>query len=99
MILKRISYFLHWLLEKLQNLKRGRPKNTLLDTVKLSIFGLKIEIARQLPADSPHELTVVVPRAEFRNQLLNNDFKKTSAEVLLNSITIAHSPRFEPRNP
>lgn len=98
MFLKRIGYFLLNLWEKLKNLKKRSPRNTLLDTVKLSLFGLKIEVSRELPADSPHELTVVVPRAEFRKNQLANHTGSDSLEVLLNSITIAHSPRPEPKS-
>ncbi len=93
MFLKRIGDFLQNLWEKLKNFKKRFQKNTLLDTVKLNIFGLKVEISRELPADCPHELTVVVPRAELRQNLTVDKLKKSDLEVLLNSITIAHSPR------
>lgn len=96
MFLKRIGYFLLNLWEKLKNFRKRSPKNTLLDTVKLSLFGLKIEISRELPADSPHELTVVIPRAELRKNGKIDNSEKDSLEVILNSITIAHSPRPEP---
>lgn len=98
MFLKRIRNFLLNLWEKLKNFKKSSSKDTLLDTVKLSLFGLKIEISRELPANSPHELTVVVPRAEFRKVPPTDRSKKASLEVLLNSITVAHSPRFESKN-
>lgn len=98
MFLKRIRYFLLNLWEKLKNFKKSSSKNTLLDTVKLSLFGLKIEISRELPANSPHELTIIVPRAEFRKDSSTDNSKKAALEVLLNSITIAHSPRFETKD-
>ncbi len=96
MFLKRISNFLQNLWEKLKKIKKTHQKNTLLDTIKLNLFGLKIEISRELPVNYPHELTVVVPRAELRKNIAVDKFKKADLEVLLNSITIAHSPRYEP---
>lgn len=98
MFLKRIGYFLLNFWEKLKFFKKKSSKNTLLDTIKLTLFGLKIEIFRELPINSPHELTVVVPRAEFRKNQMANHPGKDSLEVLLNSITIAHSPRPEPQS-
>lgn len=98
MFLKRFVNFLHNLWEKLKNFKKSPQKNTLLDIVKLNLFGLEMEISRELPANYPHELTVVVPRAELRKNSATDNFKKTDIEVLLNSITIAHSPRFETKN-
>ncbi len=99
MFLKRIANFLHNLLKKLNFFKRSPFKNTTLDTIKLSLFGLKMEITREIPANCPHELTVVVPRAEFRKNLKVDDKSQADLEVLLNSITVAHSPRFEPQHP
>lgn len=98
MFLKRIGNFLQSLWEKLKIFKKSHQKNTLLDTVKLNLFGLKIEVSRELPVNCPHELTVVVPRAELRRNTTTDNLKKADLEVLLNSITIAHSPRCEPKN-
>ena len=65
--------------------------NAVLDTAVIQIFGQKIKICREIPANSPpYELTVVVPRAELRT-----DPKTGAREIILNSITIAHSPRLE----
>lgn len=84
-------------LEKLWQwlLRRSRKKDTVLDTASVKLFGLEIKVSRELPKDIPYELTVVIPRAEYR---LNGKAPGTSDEdweILLNSITIAHSPRFE----
>lgn len=98
MFLKRIGNFLHCLVKRLNFFKRSSRKDTLLDTIKLSLFGLKIEITRELPANCPHELTVVVPRAELRKNHPPAGINQAGLEALLNSITVAHSPRFEPQN-
>ena len=75
--------------------RRRCCKDTLLDTIHLDLWGLHIGVSRELPKDVPYELTVVVPRTELRKKC--DSPKKTSCdtEILLNSITIAHSPRFE----
>jgi hypothetical protein len=57
------------------------------DIVKVRLLGLEIEVCRVLPGNLPHELTVVIPRVEYR-------LGQQDREILLNSITIAHSPRF-----
>ena len=69
------------------------PKlNTTLDTTLIKIFGQEIKVSREIPINGPpYELTVVLPRAEWR---INS--KTGDQEVILSSITIAHSPRHRP---
>lgn len=98
MFLKRIGNFLHIILKKLNFFKRSPFKKTLLDRIKLKLFGLEVEISRELPSDVPHELTVVVPRAEVRKNFIADQKNQANLEILLSSITIAHSPRFETQN-
>ncbi len=65
--------------------------NTTLDTATIKIFGQEIKVSREIPINGPpYELTVVVPRAELRT-----NSKTGTREIILSSITIAHSPRFE----
>ena len=99
MFWKKFWKFLKSLWEKICNRKTSSKSNSLLDTVSLKVFGLAINVTRELPIDGPpYELTVVVPRAELR---VNK--KSGNQEVILSSITIAHSPRFakesEPKKP
>jgi hypothetical protein len=86
---RRIGDYFHYLWNRL--VKRSIRKDTLLDTTRLKLFGLDITVTRELPRDVPYELTVVVPRAEYRKGGQNRE----QLEILLNSITIAHSPRAE----
>jgi hypothetical protein len=86
---RQIEDFFHHLWNRL--VKRSIRKDTLLDTTRLKLFGLDITVTRELPRDVPYELTVVVPRAEYRKGGQN----RGQMEILLNSITIAHSPRAE----
>lgn len=79
-------------------LKKSLNPNTVLDTVSLKLWGLSIRVTRELPADIPYELTVVIPRVELR-KTLGTIPGRAGLEINLNSITIAHSPRFEGTEP
>lgn len=76
--------------------KRSGRSQTLLDTVYLNLWGLTIDLSRELPAGIPYELTVVIPRTELRR---NCTEPPCDVAINLNSITIAHSPRFEGTEP
>lgn len=80
------------LLIRLYRPRRSKNPDLALDTVRVKLLGLEIQVSRELPKDIPYELTVVIPRVEYR---LKERPPETPLawEVLLNSITIAHSPR------
>ncbi|MGE5553161.1 MAG: hypothetical protein ACM3XZ_04480 [Betaproteobacteria bacterium] len=65
------------------------------DRVAVRLPGLELHVERAHPP-SPAELTVVIPRAEFRARLTSADGGQATFEVVLNSITAAHSPRYPP---
>jgi hypothetical protein len=90
MFWKNIWRFFKSIREKIASRKTSAKNNTTFDTAAIKIFGLDIEVSREVPLDGPpYELTVVVPRAECRFN------KKTgTGEIIISSITIAHSPRF-----
>lgn len=90
MFWQNIWKFLKNLWQKITNCKTSSKKNTTLDTVSIKVFGLDMKVTREVPTDIPYELTVVVPRAELRQ---NPDSK--NQEIILSSITISHSPRFK----
>jgi hypothetical protein len=91
MFWKNIWFFLKSIWAKFGNHRTSMKNNTTLDTTSIKIFGQEIKVSREIPVNGPpYELTVVIPRAELR---LNQ--KTGSQEVILSSITIAHSPRFE----
>ncbi len=87
---KKMWDFLHSIWKTISNRKTSNKCNTLLDTVSLKLFGLNLKVTREIPLDVPYELTVVVPRAELRGGKGG-----CSREIILNSITIAHSPRLD----
>lgn len=62
------------------------------DQVQLELAGLEIYLKRCFAYDLPHEVTVVVPRAEIRKRK-NKEENIEETEIILNSITIVHSPQ------
>lgn len=56
------------------------------DTILVTLPLLTISLTRKLGIDVPHEVTVIVPRAEMR-------FKEGEAELIYSSITVVHAPR------
>ncbi|WP_420832961.1 hypothetical protein [Sporohalobacter salinus] len=62
------------------------------DEIQLDLDGLEITMERCFAYDKPHEVSVFVPRAELRKKI--DDGEKTEEiEILLNSITVVHSPQ------
>ncbi|MGE5582467.1 MAG: hypothetical protein ACM3X9_07995 [Bacillota bacterium] len=90
MFWKKLWQCLKSLWGKIVNRKTSGKPNTILDTASVKVFGMKIDVTREVPVDVPYELTVVVPRAELRRNKAGG-----SLEVILSSVTIAHSPRFQ----
>ncbi len=54
---------------------------------------LKIGLTRSLTYNIPHEVTIIVPRAEIRKENIYPDGEKEVSEIILNSITVVHSPQ------
>lgn len=62
------------------------------DFIRVELPGLDIIMARVTNPEIPHEVTVVIPRAEIREQYDQNE-KITAREIVLSSITVVHAPR------
>jgi hypothetical protein len=62
------------------------------DYIELELEDLYIKMNRITDKEIPHEVTVVVPRAEIREKYDENQ-RLIEREVILNSITIVHAPR------
>jgi hypothetical protein len=91
MFWKKIWHSLYRLWARFGNHRTTAKSSSTLDTVTIKIFGQEIKVSREIPPNGPpYELTVVVPRAELRT-----NFKTGAREIILSSITVAHSPRFE----
>lgn len=65
------------------------------DRVQVCLPFSRITLDRSSSVGVPHEVTVVIPRAEFR--LRRDTTGAVEYEAILSSITIAHSPR--PQSP
>ncbi|HEX2953256.1 MAG TPA: hypothetical protein VHR47_04645 [Bacillota bacterium] len=68
-----------------------RP-GTIQDLARIRINGVDMEVTRKIGTEVPYEVTVVVPRVEIRKRCSVKD-GPCECEIILNSITIAHSPR------
>jgi len=65
------------------------PQN---DYIQLQLEGLNIQMSRITDPAIPHEVSVIVPRAEIRERYDENN-RLVEREVILNSITLVHAPR------
>lgn len=63
------------------------------DRVELQLNGLVITLSRELSIAVPHEVSVIIPRAELRHKHVRPDQTEETCEVILNSITVVHAPR------
>lgn len=73
---------------------RGRKKtHRTQDRVNLQLWGLSLTVSRETTSAVPAELTVVIPRAEFRTGWENNGNSRGQAELILSSITVVIAPR------
>jgi hypothetical protein len=75
--------------------KKGllQTKGANMDEAKISLFGLDMVLKRKFYLDTPHEVSLFVPRAEIRQTTYDGPEKRTETEMILNSITIVHAPR------
>lgn len=83
------------LLDKLKNKISGlfsREYCNNKDEIHLDLDGLEIDMERCFAYDKPHEVSVFVPRAELRKKVKKGE-EVEEVEILLNSITIVHSPQ------
>lgn len=64
------------------------------DFVRLKLDGLEIGCYRFQGGTLPHELHVVIPRAEIERRSRAPDGSEQLRRTVLSSITIAHAPRY-----
>lgn len=70
-----------------------QPKQPNVDEAEISLLGLDMILKRKFYIDTPHEISLFVPRAEIRQTTYEGADKRTETEMILNSITIVHAPR------
>ena len=56
------------------------------DTISLALPGVAITLSRRLNINIPHEVSIIIPRAEIR-------MGDQETELIYSSITIVHAPR------
>lgn len=62
------------------------------DCIDVKFNELTIKMSRITDPEIPHEVTVVIPRAEIREKY-DSDRNLVEREVILSSITVVHAPR------
>lgn len=82
--------------QKMGSFLRSGQKPRQDDYAEVSLPGLCIKLKRSLDTDIPHEVTIVVPRAEFRKKCDSNDCDRCEYEIIYSSITVVHAPRHPP---
>ncbi|HHY47256.1 MAG TPA: hypothetical protein GX506_08180 [Firmicutes bacterium] len=68
---------------------------TTLDEIGVSLSELNLILRRWFTSDLPHEVSVVIPHAEVR---IRKGRGTQETEIVLESITVIHSPRFPPKS-
>lgn len=66
-----------------------------LDEVSLALNELTIFMRRWFTSDLPHEVSVLIPRAEVH---IRKGRGTEETDITLESITVVHSPRFPPKS-
>lgn len=66
------------------------------DEVELHVDNTVIRLIRRLTYDLPHEVSAFIPRAEIRRRRYENGQMVWEEEVILNSLTVVHSPQHPP---
>ncbi|MDN5344124.1 MAG: hypothetical protein PWQ18_235 [Clostridia bacterium] len=67
------------------------PLNT--DEVELHVDDAVIRVIRRLTYNLPHEVSAFIPRVEIRRRRYANGQLAWEEEVILNSLTVVHSPQ------
>lgn len=75
-------------------LSGGYPPLPSVDFVTLKLDGLEIGCYRFQGGTLPHELHVIIPRAEIERHGRAPDGSEQVRRTVLSSITIAHAPRY-----
>ncbi|MBC7325101.1 MAG: hypothetical protein H5T99_07290 [Moorella sp. (in: Bacteria)] len=66
------------------------------DEVELHVDNAVIRLIRRLTYDLPHEVSAFIPRAEIRRRRYENGQLAWEEEIILNSLTVVHSPQRPP---
>lgn len=83
----------------LENARRFWPfRHITIDRVDLELWGSHLTVTRKTDSDIPAEFSVILPRAEFRQECSSDNPSHCNTEIILNSITVVIAPRHGPEN-
>lgn len=89
------------ILQKLKN-KLGVKKSTKMvrqrqdltcDQVAVNLLGLSIIVKRETSLEVPSELSVILPRVEYRHKCTSGDPLLCESEIIYSSLTVVIAPR------
>lgn len=90
MLPRKLRVFAPW-----RRRSSGTPrKQGLRDEIELRLNGLLIRLLRDMGFNWPHEVHIVVPRAEFIRAFQNG--RLVEERTILSSISIVHAPKHPP---
>ncbi|MEW6171799.1 MAG: hypothetical protein AB1510_01845, partial [Bacillota bacterium] len=78
-------------MKSVKKLFRLRKKKNI-DYAGVKLTPLIMEVRKDYSGDTPHEITIVIPRLELKEKLHTPLFSKIR-EIVFNSITIVVAPR------
>jgi hypothetical protein len=89
------------LLEKLKNRLRAKTQkkerrddpNLTRDQIDINLLGLGLSVTRETNLEAPSELSVILPRVEYRRTCTPGNPPVCSSEIIYNSLTVVISPR------
>ena len=69
------------------------------DQVKMDFYGFTLSVDRETNSTVPSELSVIVPRVEYRERFTDSQPPVYEKEIIISSVTVVVSPRHEPEDP
>jgi|GEM_PF-1926949 len=77
-----------------KGMRRTLPRrNNTSDQIDLSLWGLNLSVSRETTLETPSELSVIIPRVEFRHKCTSSPTPSCETEIILSSITVVIAPR------
>lgn len=70
-----------------------QDKNLTRDHIDLKLWGLALSVTRETNLDIPSELSVILPRVEYRRSCTPGDPPVCDTEIIYNSLTVVIAPR------
>lgn len=78
---------------KTQKKERREDPNLTRDRIDLNLLGLALSVTRETNLEVPSELSVILPRIEYRRTCTPGNPPGCSSEIIYNSLTVVIAPR------